>query len=156
MKILVDLSTDKAQGYNMTTKNSPLLQIPYSTYIKGYFPDKTIRKKYDKTWIVCAKVKPEIDLLQYIEKVKERDENPTPGKECRYAYRKQMVSYFPKLQERVLVNEALNLLGEDVDGAWSTLDDYGIKCDVEELVELSKLKEAAHEEYKNELKSKEW
>ena len=132
----------------------PLLEIQFITYIKGYFQDGTIRRKYDKDWIFHAKIKPEINLAEYIEIARERDKFPMPGKECRFTYRKKMISYFPSLNKRVIVNEALKLLGDDVDGAWSCLEDYGINCDLEELIELNDLKAAASFEYQNELKVK--
>lgn len=41
-----------------------------------------------------------------------------------------------------IVHESLSMLGDDLDGAWASLDDYGIEADIEDLEELSTLRRA--------------
>lgn len=63
-----------------------------------------------------------------------------------WAYRQAVMSEFPGFENRVRFLTLMSLLGDDLDGLWSELDDAGMGVDLETLQEIASLRLAVKEE----------
>lgn len=120
---------------------SEIGRIDTTTSTIAYMSDGNIMRNAGNGWKLWKKCKPGYTPEAAFAKAQERqqsgdDANPT-RKELRKAMRGITAS------KRWMVMETLNLLGDDIDGAWSTLDDYGFPISLEEIQEIAGYHSAA-------------
>lgn len=121
-----------------------LLRLEYLGCIKSYRADGHILKNSGDGWKLHRKVKEGVSIPEHIETIRRTRAANEAACPVFAKYRRLLTQY--GLQTRVLIHQSLSLMPTDPDGVWSTLDDYGKRVPLEDLVELSRLHETAMRE----------
>jgi len=123
-------------------KHGELGQIERLTHKVCYCADGKILKNYGHGWKVWGKVKPGIDPKAHFEKCKAKYAEKLATMPAFAAWRKALHDNF-SLKNRVLALESIKMLGDDFDGAWASLDDYGIKVNFDDFMLVCEAYKAA-------------
>lgn len=121
-----------------------LLRLEYLSCSKSYRADGHILKNSGDGWKLHRRVKDGVNIPEHIEHVRRTRAEKEAACPVFTKYRRLLTQY--PLETRVLIHQSLSLMPTDPDGVWSTLDDYGKRADLDDLVELSRLHETALKE----------
>jgi hypothetical protein len=110
-----------------------LLRREQVNYRLSFRSDGKILRDSGAGWKLYKKVKPEINLTEYIQERINYYSNIPPENYFREEYRKLMVSEFKSLEKRQTIHTLIELLGNDIDGLWSELDDHGMRIELDDL-----------------------
>lgn len=116
-------------------KHGELGQIERLTHKVCYCADGKILKNYGAGWKVWGKLKPGIDPLAHFEKCKANYAEKLQKMPAFANWRKKLHNAF-SFKNRRLAVESIKMLGDDWDGAWASLDDYGIRVDFESFMSV--------------------
>lgn len=125
-----------------------LLRLEYVMRHVAYMSDGKILRDGGDGWELWKKVKPGCNIEDNALKAKESYNNPCAEFADRAAWRKAMVENFD-LELRQKVATVIELMPDDPDGVWSSLDDDGDNPDIETVCELCRLYKAASHEAGN-------
>lgn len=124
-----------------------LFRIDLTTCRQAYFSDGNILRDYGDGWKLYRKLKLGIDATEHAKKRKEFFDNQDSAQAD---FRRAMVNEWKKPIDRARVFTVIQMLGNDLDGCWSELDDAGIGTDCETLGKLIVLYDLAVKENKEE------
>lgn len=122
---------------NLKNHGSEILRLEYLSSSVSCRSDGYLLRNTGNGWKLFRKVKPGIDPVSYFAGKAER-------RNARLAACPIYAQYIRKLSEygvstRSMIHRTLELIPNDPDGVWSTLEDYGKHADLDDLVELSRL-----------------
>lgn len=93
-----------------------------------------------------AKLKPGATVEGYAARLRKLIEDLPQTRPAFWAYRTAVMSEFPSFAQRVRFLTLQSLLGDDLDGLWSELEDAGMGVDLDTLQEIASLRVAVKEE----------
>ena len=108
----------------------------------SFCEDGKILRNQGQGWKLYKKMKAGFSIQDAFLKHKAHQDKILAERPC-YAHYKKLFCQLFSFSDRYFINEAIALLGDDVDGLWSELSDRNIHVDVEELCELNNLWKAA-------------
>ncbi len=130
----------------LTARGRSNLQVEYITKKIAYCSDGVILANYGHGWTTYGQVKPgytwqEAYKARLAAQAKRREERP-----CFAQYERLMKDW--KLADRNRISMTFSMLGDDIDGVWSELNDMArLEISLEEIQELSQAREAMNREY---------
>lgn len=127
-------------------KHGEIGQIERLTFKVAYCADGNILRNDGYGWKIWRKIKEGIDPVELFHKKQKEYQEKLISLPCFAAWRKA-IHAFP-LKHRAIIVEGVRMLGNDLDGLTSELQDYGIQIDYDETKELNDAYEAALEEQK--------
>lgn len=127
----------------LSKHGSEIARFNYLRHILSFRSDGTILRNQGDGWKVFN-LRKDFTFERALEHCKEREKNRT---RAFLDYRTAVVSEFP-LSQRLVYLELSDLLGDDIDGLWASLEDSGIHIDCETLRWLHDLKIAAKTAHK--------
>jgi len=120
-------------------------QIDYLTHKIALCEDGNILKNRGFGWKLHAKLKPGINYLEAYENRLRKIERTSETLPVFTAYKRELMKW--KLSDRVKILMAFQLLGDDLDGIWSELNDLDrVDIDLDEIREIFHLRNAAMKE----------
>jgi hypothetical protein len=128
----------------LSKHGSEILRLEYCHATVSYRADGKVLRNTGDGWKTYKRVKPGVDIHDHCYRVaqnraKKDEACPTFAK-----FRKILTRY--GIRTRNLIYITLELMPTDPDGVWSTCDDHGIRVDLDDLVELSRLFDVAVKE----------
>ena len=124
-------------------------RIHYTTSDISYRSNGKLLKNSGFGWKVYGKLKKEFSPIEAYNRVKTAQESKITQNPAYKDYHKAITSI--PLSRRWKLLSALNVLGDDYDGVYSTLgDEYDCDFSYEEIEEIGKLKEAYENRVKKE------
>ena len=132
----------------LSAHGAELYRIEHVTYRVARMSDGKILRDNGGGWKLWKKLKPGFDPVEQARKAREFHENVTADRVWRSDYRRKMVGEFPCLEKRIMASTAIELMPDDADGVWATLDDEGTGTDLDTVVELCDLYKRAMAEGK--------
>lgn len=121
-------------------------RLEFITSKVAYFADRTILEDKGSGWKVWGKVKPDRDTHAAFAKRQAKFDALVAACPMWARYRKLMLEY--GLEKRLLILTALDMLGDDLDGAWAELNDYGVQVSLEDIQEIASIRALAIPEVK--------
>jgi len=116
----------------------------------AYMSDGHILRDDGGGWKLWRRCKDGVDPRELAEKKRQFYANVKPERTFRAEFRESMVREFPSLEHRLCCYTAISLMPDDVDGVWSTLDDYGHGVDLETVKHLCEMYQRAGDEGREE------
>lgn len=134
------------------SKHGQIGQIERLTFKVAYCHDGQILRNQGDGWKVWKRLKPEFasDPVGAFERAKARYAEKLATRPEFAAWR-SMLHELVSFSHRWMVVTAIEMMPQDPDGVWSTLDDYstlGIDLSIEDCVQLCRAYEAASAEAK--------
>ena len=127
----------------LSAHGAELFRVEFSTYRLAYMSDGSILRDCGGGWKTYKKIKTGFAIHTHVESVRQHFAVVTPDRVCRAHFRETLVREFPCLQTRIQVVTAIELMPDDPDGVWSTLEDYGAEVDLDTVVNLCRGYQAA-------------
>jgi hypothetical protein len=127
----------------LSAHGAELLRVEFSTYRLAYMSDGKILRDSGGGWKTYKKIKTCFDIRTHVESVRQHFAVVTPDRVCRAHFRETLSRGFPCLETRIQVVTAIELMPDDPDGVWSTLEDYGAQVDLDTVVNLCRDYKAA-------------
>lgn len=93
-----------------------------------------------------AKLKPGATVEGYAARLRKLISDLPQTRPAFWAYRQAVMAEFPSFTARVRFLTLQSLLGDDIDGLWSELEDAGMGVDLDTLEEISRLRLAVKDE----------
>lgn len=128
-----------------------LARIEGLTTRKAYMSDGTVLKNIGFGWKIGAKVRPGFDVREVARRALEIHATMPDRMPARYAFQSFFHDNAP-FGQRWKVKSALDMMPDDIDGVWATLDDdYQTRglLSVDDVRKLAELNRAAIEEQKH-------
>lgn len=116
-----------------------LLRIERLNCRIAHMSDGHILRDCGDGWKKYRRVKPGIDPVEHANNMRHFLDNPPPQVHFRKQLRKRFVAEWPGLEHRIRAFVAFDMLGSDIDGIWSELEDAGIGTDMDTIKELREL-----------------
>lgn len=130
----------------LSAHGTELLRVEHLNCRVAYMSDGKMLRDSGDGWKLWKKLKPGVDAREHAAKWRAFYENVTPDRFHRAELRKRWVAEWPGLEHRVRAYITFDMLGDDIDGIWSELDDAGIGTDLETIRELLQYWRAALQE----------
>lgn len=127
----------------LSAHGAELFRVEFSTYRLVYMSDGSILRDCGDGWKTYKKIKAGFDIRTHVESVRQHFAVVTPDRVCRAHWRETLAREFPCLETRIQVVTTIELMPDDPDGVWSTLEDYGAELDVDTVVKLCRDYKAA-------------
>lgn len=125
------------------SKHGELGQIERLTYKLAYCSDGQVLRNNGEGWKIWKKCKPGIDPVQHFAQAQANYANKLATQPAFAEWRRVLHSNVA-FRNRFLVLEAIKMLGNDVDGLWSELNDMAnISLSLEDCQELVAAYDAA-------------
>lgn len=115
-------------------------------YRVAYMSDGKILRNTGAGWKLWKKCNPGVDPADHWAEAKARHEARLQARPC-LAYYMELLHDFP-LDRRGIIDEAVGLLANDLDGLWSELNDAGVELDLGDAGALCEAYSAAMQEQK--------
>jgi hypothetical protein len=132
----------------LSAHGAELFRVEFSTYRLAYMSDGSILRDCGGGWKTYKKIKAGLDIRTHVESVRQHFAVVTPDRVCRAHFRETLAREFPCLETRIKVVTAIELMPDDPDGVWSTLEDYGTEADLDTVIKLCQTYKSAHAEGK--------
>lgn len=114
---------------------------------KRYLDNGAIEKTYDgKTWKKYRQVKPGVDVAGHTAKALRLFDERLTKQPFYREFRALMISLTDNLEDRTKIILAIDLMPDDLDGVYSTLQDEGIDLSFEDIQQVAE----AYDLYKDE------
>lgn len=117
-------------------KHGEIGQIERLIYKIAYCADGNIMQNNGNGWKLWKKLKEGIDPRVHFEKQKNAYQEKLNKFPCFASWRNKLHKLI-SFKDRAIVVEGIKMLGNDLDGLWSELNDYGrVQIDLDDLKEL--------------------
>ncbi len=139
----------------LSAHGAELLRVELLAARLAYISDGKILRDTGSGWKLYKHFKAGVDIPAAIAARRQHYATPPATHYWREELRRKFTAEFPGLEHRIRACTAFDMLGDDIDGIWSELEEAGIGTDLDTVKELRGLFRLADTERSEEKKARE-
>jgi len=119
----------------LSAHGEKLDQLEYAGFRLALMADGKILKNYGDGWKLYKSTKPGVNVREHMAKKRELYNQKMAECPAYASLVKGLAALFP-MKSRHMVKVAIEMMPDDPDGVWSSIEDYGMSVGIDEVVEL--------------------